>query len=41
MIKAPEGYNGPSEIPAPPLPPAGELQWLNAEGDVTGPRRGG
>lgn len=40
MIKAPDGYNGPSEIPAPPLPPAGELQWLNADGDVTGPTPG-
>jgi hypothetical protein len=41
MIKAPEGYNGPAMIPAPPLPPAGELQWLNADGDVTGPTPGG
>jgi hypothetical protein len=40
MIKAPEGHNGPAEIPAPPLPPAGELQWLPGNGEVVGPTVG-
>lgn len=40
-IKAPEGYNGPSTIPGPPMPISGALQWLNRDGEVVGPSNPG
>jgi hypothetical protein len=36
-MKAPEGFKGPSEIPAPPTPLPGHFEWLNADGEVVGP----
>ncbi len=36
-IKAPPGYEGGSEIPAPPMPVNGTLQWLDNDGNVIGP----
>lgn len=37
-IDAPEGWEGPSRIPAPPTPVRGTITWLDAEGRVVGPR---
>lgn len=36
-IKAPPGYQGRSEIPGPPMPVEGTMQWLDDGGNVIGP----
>jgi hypothetical protein len=36
-VKAPPGYKGPAEIPGPPMPAAGTVQWLDDKGQVIGP----
>ena len=36
-IKAPPGYQGGSDVPGPPMPVEGTLQWLDDSGDVIGP----
>ena len=36
-IEAPSGYEGGSEILAPPAPAGGTVQWLDGNGDVVGP----
>lgn len=38
-IKAPPGYNGPSEIAGPPMPAAGIVRWLDRNGQAIGPAR--
>jgi hypothetical protein len=37
MIDAPEGFDGPSRIPGPPMPVPGTIEWLDADGHVVGP----
>lgn len=39
MIDAPQGYDGSAQIPAPPMPVAGTVDWLDANGSVIGPAR--
>jgi hypothetical protein len=38
MIDAPEGFDGPSRIPGPPMPVAGTIEWLDENGHVVGPK---
>ncbi len=37
LIRAPEGYDGPSMIPGPPIPVDGTVEWIDQNGRVVGP----
>jgi hypothetical protein len=36
-VKAPDAYTGAPEIPGPPMPIPGTLQWLDGNGRIIGP----